>query len=82
MRIKPLEKHVIDRITKWRLGKKWEKAIFFLITNPRQPSLNIELMEPKHRGIYSFRLDKKYRALYFVDGNAIEIFQITKHYKK
>lgn len=82
MRIKPFENHVIDRITKWRLGKKWEKAMFFLITNPRQPSLNIELLEPKHRGIYSFRLDKKYRALYFVDRDEIEIFQITKHYKK
>lgn len=72
MRIKPLEKHVIDRITKWRLRKKWEKALFFIITNPGHPSLNIELMEPKHRGIYSFRLDKKYRALYFINGDESE----------
>jgi hypothetical protein len=27
-------------------------------------SLNTELLEPKHRLIYSFRIDKKYRALF------------------
>ena len=82
MKLKPPGKHVLDRIKKWRLEKKWEKAVFLILSNPKHPSLNVELMEPKHRGIYSFRLDRKYRALYFMDGDNIEIFQITKHYKK
>ncbi len=82
MKLRLPAKHVLLRIKKWHLEKKWKKTIFLLLTNPRYPSLHVELMEPGHRGIYSFRLDKKYRALYFIDGNEIEIFQITKHYKR
>ena len=45
--------------------------------------LNTELLEPKHRAIYSFRLDKKYRALFIhLGGGVIEVFAITKHYRK
>ena len=46
------------------------------------PSLKVELLEPKWRGIYSFRLDRKYRALFFISAGQAEIFQITNHYKK
>ncbi len=82
MKLRPLEKHVLRRIKKWHLEKKWQKAITLFLTNSQHPSLNSELMKPKHRGIYSFRIDKKYRALYFIEGYEIEIFQITKHYRK
>ncbi|QQG42587.1 MAG: type II toxin-antitoxin system YoeB family toxin [Candidatus Giovannonibacteria bacterium] len=82
MRLRPLGKHVLRRIKKWRLEKKWQKAVALFLINPQHPSLNSELMEPKHRGIYSFRIDKKYRALYFIEDEELEIFQITKHYRK
>jgi len=82
MKIRPVESHTLRRIKKWRLEKKWAKAIFLFRSNPKHPSLNLELLEPKHRGVYSFRLDKKYRVLFFIDGGEIEIFQITNHYKK
>jgi Txe/YoeB family toxin of Txe-Axe toxin-antitoxin module len=42
----------------------------------------VELFEPGWGGIYSFRLDKKYRALFFITEGKVELFQITKHYKK
>lgn len=35
----------------------------FFENNPFHPSLNTELLEPKEKLIYSFRLDKKYRAI-------------------
>jgi len=82
MKIRPVEPHILRRIKKWRLEKKWNKATFLFASNPKHPSLNLELLEPKHRGIYSFGLDKKYRVLFFIDGGEIEIFQITKHYRK
>jgi plasmid maintenance system killer protein len=49
----------------------------------KHPSLNTELLEPKWRGIYSFRSDRKYRALFFITkrGTA-EITALTKYYKK
>ncbi len=65
-----------------KLSSKWNKAVKLLRSNIRHPSLNVELMEPKWHGIYSFRIDRKYRALFFIRGNDIEVFQITNHYKK
>ncbi|MBK9331623.1 MAG: type II toxin-antitoxin system YoeB family toxin, partial [Ignavibacteria bacterium] len=43
---------------------------------------NTELLEPHWRGIYSFRIDQKYRALFIMADGEAEIFQITNHYKK
>jgi len=65
------------------LSRKWEKAKSLFEGDPSHPSLNTELLEPKHRLIYSFRIDKKYRALFIClpDGR-IEIIAVTKHYRK
>ncbi|TSC72011.1 MAG: hypothetical protein G01um101438_771 [Parcubacteria group bacterium Gr01-1014_38] len=69
-------------LQKHQLAKKWAKARRLFEQNIRHPSLNVELLEPRWRGIYSFRIDQKYRALFFlVDGKA-EVFAITKHYRK
>ena len=64
------------------LWKKWQKAKALFENNPFHSSLNTELLEPKHRAIYSFRLDKKYRALFVHLGGEVEVFAITKHYRK
>lgn len=83
MKIKPLRKDLTEIIEKYNLKNKWDKVKLLFELNLRHPSLNVELLEPKWRGIYSFRLDRKYRALFFIDrqGQA-EVFQITKHYRK
>ena len=83
MKIKPLRKDLLEYLTKHQLERKWEKASGLFEINIRHTSLNTELLEPRWRGIYSFRLDNKYRALFFItkDGEA-EVFQITNHYKK
>jgi plasmid maintenance system killer protein len=50
--------------------------------NPFHPSLNMELLEPKHRLIYSFRLDRKYRVIFvYVETETVEVIAITNHYK-
>lgn len=65
------------------LSKKWEKAKTLFEINPSHPSLNTELLEPKHRLIYSFRIDRSYRALFIcLPNNTIEIIAVTKHYRK
>jgi len=82
MEIKPLREDLKEFIQEHNLAKKWEKAKFLFQKNIRHPSLQVELLEPRWRGIYSFRLDKKYRALFFIFEGKAEILKITKHYKK
>lgn len=82
MEIKPLRSDLKAFLRRRGLKQKWEKAKQFFERSIRHPSLNVELMEPKWRGIYSFRIDKKYRALFFISGEEAEVFQITKHYRK
>jgi len=70
-------------LQKHGLSKKWEKAKKLFENNPSHPSLGTELLEPKHRLIYSFRIDKKYRALFIcLPEDKVEIVAVTKHYRK
>ena len=69
-------------LKKHHLEKKYKKAKSLFEYDPFYPSLNTELLEPKEKLIYSFRLDKKYRAIFiYVDVNTIEIVAFTNHYK-
>lgn len=79
--ILPVNKKIISKIKKFRLEKKWCKQQELLKNNPRHPSLHLELLEPKRMGIYSIRLDRKFRALlFFRDQNKVEVLNITIHY--
>ncbi len=81
--ILPLRDDIKEYLQKHALNKKWEKAKKLFENDPSHPSLNTELLEPKHRHIYSFRLDKKYRAIFIcLPEDKIEIISITKHYHK
>ena len=81
--ILPLRDDIKEYFQKHALNKKWEKAKKLFENDPSHPSLNTELLEPKHRHIYSFRLDKKYRAIFIcLPEDKIEIISITKHYRK
>lgn len=83
MKVLPFDKDISKYLSSRGLEKKFEKQISFLINNPRHPSLNLELLEPKDKGIYSFRINIKYRVLFFyrVDLDAIEILAVTDHYQ-
>lgn len=82
MLIKPLRSDLEEYLDTYQLKTKWKKAKQLFEENIRHPSLHTELLEPRWRGIYSFRLDKKYRALFFLSDSQAEVFQITNHYKK
>ena len=82
MEIKPLRADLKKYVEQHNLFEKWAKAKRLLKEDIRYPSLRVELLEPHSHGIYSFRLDKKYRALFFITDGRAEVFQITKHYKK
>ena len=82
MKIRDLRDDLGSYLKKHNLIKKYEKAKRLFEADPFYPSLNTELLEPKDRLIYSFRLDKKYRALFiYIGENEIEIIAFTNHYK-
>jgi len=82
MRIVPLRRDIEEYIRVHALAKKWQKARKLFEDNPRHPSLNTELLEPKENLLYSFRLDKKYRAIFLVhEDKSAEIVKITNHYR-
>jgi plasmid maintenance system killer protein len=83
MKLVFLRKDLREYLREHQLTIKWKKSSRLFEENIRHPSLNTELLEPHWRGIYSFRIDRKYRAHFFITpkGDA-EVFLITNHYKK
>jgi Txe/YoeB family toxin of Txe-Axe toxin-antitoxin module len=81
MNIKPLRKDLQKILTKHQLTKKFNKQIKLFQNNPRHPSLHTEKIEPKHLHIHSFRIDKKWRAIFIITQSQAEIIDINPHYQ-
>jgi len=81
MKIKALKDKTEKYLEKHRLKKKFVKAKKLFEQDINHPSLNVEILEPKHLKVYSFRLDKKYRAIFIVTDGEAEIITVTNHYK-
>jgi len=82
-KIAELRDDLREYISRHGLEEKWQKAKDFFEKNPSHPSLHTELLEPKHRLIYSFRLDRKYRAIFVtLSSDLVEVIAITKHYRR
>lgn len=82
MNILPLHNDLEKYIAKRGLQKKFEKQKLLFEINPFHPSLNTELLVPREMKIWSFRIDRKYRALFiFHDKSTIEIIDVNNHYR-
>lgn len=83
MEILPISPRLVKYLKSRGLSLKFEKQSKFLQQNFKHPGLNVELLEPREKGIYGFRIEKKYRALFFFrdDLIAIQILAITSHYQ-
>lgn len=77
-----MRKDLVTKLKRYGLKRKFEKQLAYLRANPKHPSLNLELLEPKNRRIYSIRIDRQFRALlkFLPDKETIEIILITNHY--
>lgn len=79
--IKPIRKDLEKILVKHSLARKFAKQINLFQNNPYHPSLRTEILEPKKLKLYSFRLDRKYRAIFIYCGeNTVEIIDINCHY--
>lgn len=82
MKIISLHQEIQDYIKRRGLEKKFEKQKILFEQNPFHPSLETELLEPRKMRIWSFRIDRKYRAIFiFREKDAIEIIEINNHYQ-
>ncbi len=82
MKILPLRLDLERYLDRHQLRKKWHQQLRLFEQNWRHPSLHTELLEPKDLQIYSFRLDRKYRAIFvFDDDVTVEIIDLTSHYQ-
>lgn len=64
MRVKPLRHDLIAYLKKRGLYKKYHKQIGLFSLSSHHPSLHTEILEPRTLRIYSFRIDRKYRAIF------------------
>jgi Txe/YoeB family toxin of Txe-Axe toxin-antitoxin module len=81
MIIRELNEQQNEYLKTHQLVNKYNKAKKLFEKDVNHPSLNVELLEPKHLKFYSFRLDKKYRVVFIVVDNEAEVVTITNHYK-
>lgn len=82
MEIFPLHSEIREYLLRRELLGKFQKQIGFLKNNLHHPSLEVELLEPKRMRIFSFRIDRQYRAIFiFRDRDTIEIIEVNNHYK-
>lgn len=80
MQIKPLNSEVQKTLNKYTLWKKFKKQQTYFETNPFHPGLHTKKLEPHDVGLYSFRLDKKFRVIFRIRDDQAEILLVTNHY--
>ncbi len=82
MEILPLHREIEEYLKKHKLEKKFLKQSRFLKSDIRHPGLRVELLEPKHLRLFSFRIDDRYRVVFiFHNSRTIEILDVNDHYQ-
>ena len=79
--VRQIKENIREYLSEHQLEVRFNKALSLIENNIRHPSLNVEVLEPKHLKVYSFRVDQKYRAIFIFIGNEIEILTVSNHYK-
>jgi Txe/YoeB family toxin of Txe-Axe toxin-antitoxin module len=82
MKILPLHREIQTYLNKRKIKNKFAKQKKIFESNPFYPGLETELLEPKKMRIWSFRINRKYRAIFiFREKNTIEIIEVNNHYQ-
>jgi len=82
MKILILHRELQEYLRRRGLTQKFTKQKRFFEKDVFYSSLKTELLEPRRMRIWSFRLDKKYRAIFvFRTKSSVEIIDINDHYQ-
>lgn len=80
-KIRPLRRNLEKYLKKRSLTKKFNKQARLLRQDVNHPFLHTEILEPKKLRIFSFRIDKRYRAIFIYHDGEVEIIDINPHYE-
>jgi len=81
MQIEKLRPDLEKYLDRYCLGEKYQKQKALFETNPKHPSLHREKLHPRELNLYSFRIDRKYRAIFGIKNETtIEIVHFSNHY--
>lgn len=82
MQVKPLSLKLANYLSKHNLTNKFNKQLNLFKENPNHPSLNTEKLSPRTAGLYSFRIDRKYRVIFHILlSGETQIIDINDHYQ-
>jgi len=81
MQSKDLHPNLVKYLSKHRLENKFYRQLNILLKDFRHPSLHTEILEPKFRKVYSFRIDRKYRVIFVIRNAEVAIIDINGHYQ-
>jgi len=82
MQIRPLNPKLTRFIVKRGLTNKFNKQLGLFRDNPNHPALDTEKLAPNLAGLYSFRIDSKYRVIFhFLPDGEAQIVDINDHYQ-
>lgn len=82
MKTLPLHEEIEQYLRARNLKRKFEKQAGLFRLDPFYPSLETELLEPRTLRIWSFRVDRKYRAIFiFREKDVVEIIDVNNHYR-
>jgi len=81
MIVEPLNHKQEKYLKTHRIVSKFSKQLALLVKHPNHPSLHTEKLVPNSMGIYSFRIDIHYRAIFRFTDDHVKIISITNHYR-
>lgn len=81
MRSKNLRSDLLQYLKRHQLEDKFHRQLGILVKDFHHPSLHTEILNPKSRKVYSFRIDRKYRAIFLIVDSEVEIIDINDHYQ-
>ncbi|EKD90765.1 MAG: hypothetical protein ACD_30C00092G0033 [uncultured bacterium] len=82
MQIKPLSPKLVKYLTRHNLTDKFNKQLGLFKENFNHPSLNTEKLAPRELGLYSLRIDRKYRAVFHIlPTGEVQFVDINDHYQ-
>jgi len=82
MQVNSLRPDLLRYLKRRGLIKTFEKQLLLFKANPHHPSLHMERLEPASLKVYSFRINRKYRAIFLLQTpSETEIVDINDHYQ-
>lgn len=77
----PIHTEIVEYLEARQLVRVFEKQCRLFMSDSKHPSLHTEVLEPKQLKLFSFRVNKKYRAIFIYRGpDVAEILDVNNHY--